>query len=87
MFGKKKNATKSANLSVAIDNLTSQFTNMITALRSTSEEAIAAKETKEREIAELQTECNNLAYVSARAIKLANNISKVFDEDGSSSDR
>lgn len=87
MFGKKKNATKSANLSVAIDNLTSQFTNMITALRSTSEEAIIAKETKEREIAELQTECNNLAHVSARALKLASNISKVFDEDGSSSDR
>ena len=84
MFEKKKSTAKSANLSESIDNLTSQFTSMITALRSTSEKAITEKETKEREIAELQTECNNLAYVSARAIKLANNISKVFDEDGSS---
>lgn len=85
MFGKKKSVviptTKSANLSAVIDNLTSQFTNMITTLRSTSEEAIAAKETKEREIAELQNECNNLAHVSARALKLASNISKVFDEN------
>ena len=81
MFGKKKNVVKAANLSTAIDNLTSQFTNMITALRSTSEEAIAAKETKEREIAEMQAECDNLAHVSARALKLASNISKVFDEN------
>lgn len=85
MFGKKKSVviptTKSANLSAVIDNLTSQFTNMITTLRNTSEEAIAAKETKEREIAELQNECNNLAHVSARALKLASNISKVFDEN------
>lgn len=87
MFGKQKNTAKSENLSEAIDNLTSQFTKMITALRSTSEEAITEKETKEREIAELQNECNNLAHVSARALKLASNISKVFDEDGSSSDR
>lgn len=88
MFWKKKsgNSTKSANLSASIDNLTSQFTNMITALRSTSEKALTAKETKEREIAELQTECNNLTHVSARALKLANNISKIFDEDGSSGD-
>lgn len=86
MFGKQKSIAKSENLSEAIDNLTSQFTKMITALRSTSEEAITAKETKEREIAILQTECNNLANVSVRAMKLANNISKVFDEDGSSSD-
>lgn len=85
MFGKKKDTAKSANLSSAIDNLTSQFTKMITTLRSTSEEAITEKETKEREIAVLQTECDNLTQVSARALKLANNISKVFDEDGSSS--
>ena len=85
MFGKKKSMVKSENLSAAIDNLTSQFTKMITALRSTSEEAITEKETKEREIAVLQNECNNLAHVSARALKLASNISKVFDEDGSSS--
>ena len=87
MFGKKKSTVKSADLSIAIDNLTSQFTKMITALRSTSEEAITEKETKEREIAELQTKCDKLAHVSARALKLANNISKVFNEDGSSSDR
>lgn len=86
MFGKQKSMAKSENLSEAIDNLTSQFTKMITALRSTSEEAITEKETKEREIAELQTECDKLAHVSVRAMKLANNISKVFDEDGSSSD-
>ena len=86
MFEKKKSTVKSADLSAAIDNLTSQFTKMITALRSTSEEAITEKETKEREIAVLQTECHHLTNVSARALKLANNISKVFDEDGSSGD-
>ena len=74
MFGRKKNATKSANLSVAIDNLTSQFTNMIT----TSEEAIAAKETKEREIAEMQAECNNLKAVSDRALMLSDKIANIF---------
>jgi hypothetical protein len=78
MFGKKKNAVKSANLSVAIDNLTSQFTNMITALRSTSEEAIAAKETKEREIAEMQAECDNLKTVSDRALMLSDKIANIF---------
>lgn len=78
MFGKKKRATKSANLSVAIDNLTSQFTNMITALRSTSEEAITAKETKEREIEELQAECNNLKAVSDRALMLSDKIANIF---------
>ena len=78
MFGRKKNATKSANLSVAIDNLTSQFTNMITTLRSTSEEAIAAKETKEREIAEMQAECNNLKAVSDRALMLSDKIANIF---------
>ena len=86
MFGKQKSMAKSENLSEAIDNLTSQFTKIITALRSTSEEAITEKETKEREIAELQTECDNLANVSIRAMKLANNISKIFNEDGSSGD-
>ena len=83
MFGKKKNAviptTKSANLSAAIDNLTSQFTNMITTLRSTSEEAIAAKETKEREIAEMQAECNNLKAVSDRALMLSDKIANIFN--------
>lgn len=83
MFGKKKNAviptTKSANLSAAIDNLTSQFTNMIATLRSTSEEAIAAKETKEREIAEMQAECNNLKAVSDRALMLSDKIANIFN--------
>ena len=82
MFGKKKNAviptTKSANLSAAIDNLTSQFTNMIATLRSTSEEAIAAKETKEREIAEIQAECDNLKAVSDRALMLSDKIANIF---------
>ena len=77
MFG-KKSVVKSANLSVAIDNLTSQFTNMITALRSTSEEAIAAKETKEREIAEMQAECDNLKAVSDRALMLSDKIANIF---------
>ena len=83
MFGKKKSvvipATKSTNLSAAIDNLTSQFTNMITTLRSTSEEAIAAKETKEREIAEMQAECNNLKAVSDRALMLSDKIANIFN--------
>ena len=83
MFGKKKSvvipATKSANLSAAIDNLTSQFTNMITTLRSTSEEAIAAKETTEREIAEMQAECNNLKAVSDRALMLSDKIANIFN--------
>lgn len=76
MFGKK--ATKSANLSAAIDNLTSQFTTMVNTLRSTSEEAITAKETKEREIAELQTECDNLKAVSDRALMLSDKIANIF---------
>lgn len=79
MFGKKKNVVKAANLSTAIDNLTSQFTNMITALRSTSEEAIAAKETKEREIAEMQAECDNLKAVSDRALMLSDKIANIFN--------
>ena len=79
MFGKRKNAVKAANLSTAIDNLTSQFTNMITALRSTSEEAIKAKETKEREIAEMQAECNNLKAVSDRALTLSDKIANIFN--------
>lgn len=78
MFGKKKSVVKAANLSVAIDNLTSQFTNMITALRSTSEEAISAKETKEREIAEMQAECDNLKAVSDRALMLSDKIANIF---------
>ena len=78
MFGKKKNVVKAANLSTAIDNLTSQFTNMIASLRSTSEEAIAIKETKEREIAELQTECDNLKAVSDRALMLSDKIANIF---------
>lgn len=79
MFGKKKNGVKAANLSTVIDNLTSQFTNMITALRSTSEEAIAAKETKEREIAEMQAECDNLKAVSDRALMLSDKIANIFN--------
>ena len=78
MLGKKKNVVKAANLSTAIDNLTSQFTNMIASLRSTSEEAIAIKETKEREIAELQTECDNLKAVSDRALMLSDKIANIF---------
>lgn len=82
MFGKKKSVviptTKSENLSAAIDNLTSQFTSMIDTLRKTSAEAIITKEVKEKEIAELQTECNNLKAVSDRALTLSDKIANIF---------
>ena len=82
MFGKKKSVViqplKSEKLSVAIDNLTSQFTSMIDTLRKTSAEAIMTKEVKEKEIAELQTKCNNLKAVSDRALMLSDKIANIF---------
>lgn len=83
----KEPVVNSSNLSSEIDNIVKAFTTMITNLQNKSVEANSLKLKKEEEIAALTKECDNLANVSARATKLANNISKIFDEDGSQSDR
>ena len=82
----KDTVVNSSNLSSDIDNIVKAFTTMITNLQNKSVEANSLKLKKEEEIAALTKECDNLASVSARATKLANNISKIFDEDGSQSD-
>lgn len=82
----KEPVVNSSTLSSEIDNIVNAFTNMISNLNKKAEEANTAKMKKEEEIAALTKECDNLANVSARATKLANNISKIFDEDGSQSD-
>lgn len=83
----KEPVVNSGSLSSEIDNIVNAFTTMITNLQNKSVEANSLKLKKEEEIAALTKECDNLANVSARATKLANNISKIFDEDGSQSDR
>ena len=82
----KETVVNSGSLSSEIDSIVNAFTTMITNLQNKSVEANTLKLQKEEEIAALTKECNNLAIVSARATKLANNISKIFDEDGSKSD-
>ena len=82
----KETVVNSGSLSSEIDSIVNAFTTMITNLQNKSVEANTLKLQKEEEIAALTKECNNLANVSARATKLANNISKIFDEDGSKSD-
>ena len=82
----KESVVNSGSLSSEIDNIVNAFTTMITNLQNKSVEANTLKLQKEEEIAVLTKECDNLASVSARATKLANNIAKIFDEDGSSSD-
>ena len=90
MFNFNKNSKKtvavSSTLSSEIDNIVTAFTTMISNLNKKAEEANVAKMKKEEEIAVLTKECDNLANVSARATKLANNISKIFDENGGTSD-
>lgn len=83
----KKTVKESGSLLSEIDNIVNAFTTMITNLQNKSIEANSLKLKKEEEIAALTKECDNLASVSARATKLANNISKIFYEDGSQSDR
>lgn len=83
----KKTAEVSSTLSSEIDNIVNAFTTMISKLNKKAEEANAAKMKKEEEIAVLTKECDNLAAVSSRALKLSNNISKIFDENDSSNDR
>lgn len=82
----KETVAVSSTLSSEIDNIVNAFTNMISNLNKKAEEATIAKMKKEDEIAVLAKECDNLANVSARATKLANNISKIFDENGGTSD-
>ena len=82
-----KEPVNSGSLSSEIDNIVNAFTTMITNLQNKSIEANSLKLKKEEEIVALTKECDNLASVSDRATKLANNISKIFDEDGSQSDR
>lgn len=82
----KKTVAVSSTLSSEIDNIVNTFTNMISNLNKKAEEANAAKMKKEEEIAVLARECDNLAAVSTRALKLSNNISKIFDENGGTSD-
>lgn len=82
----KKTVEVSSTLSSEIDNIVNAFTTMISNLNKKAEEANAAKMKKEEEIAVLTRECDNLAAVSTRALKLSNNISKIFDENGGTSD-
>lgn len=82
----KEPVVNSGSLSSEIDGIVKAFTTMITNLQNKSVEANSLKLKKEEEIVALTKECDNLAIVSARATKLANNISKIFDEDGSQSD-
>ena len=77
----KETVAVSSTLSSEIDNIVNAFTNMINNLNKKAEEANAAKIKKEEEIAALTKECDNLAAVSSRALKLSNNISKIFDEN------
>lgn len=90
MFKFNKNSKKtvevSSTLSSEIDNIVNTFTTMISNLNKKAEEATIAKMKKEDEIAVLTRECDNLAAVSTRALKLSNNISKIFDENGGTSD-
>lgn len=87
-FNKKAKETVavSSTLSFEIDNIVNAFTTMISNLNKKAEEANAAKMKKEEEIAALTKECDNLAAVSARALNLSNNISKIFDANGGTSD-
>ena len=86
-FNKKaKETTVSSTLFSEIDNIVNAFTTMISNLNKKVEEANAAKMKKEEEIAVLAKECDNLAAVSARALKLSSNISKMFYENGGTSD-
>lgn len=86
-FNKKaKEIAVSSTLSSEIDNIVNAFTTMISNLNKKAEEANAAKMKKEEEIAALTKECDNLAAVSTRALKLSSNISKMFDENGGTSD-
>lgn len=86
-FNKKfKTVEVSNTLSSEIDNIVNTFTTMINKLNKKAAEANEAKMKKEEEIAVLAKECDNLASVSSRALKLSNNISKIFDENGGTSD-
>ena len=86
-FNKKaKETAVSSTLSSEIDNIVNAFTTMISNLNKKAEEANEAKKKKEDEIAALTKECDNLAAVSTRALKLSSNISKMFDENGGTSD-
>ena len=82
----KETVAVSSTLSSEIDSIVNTFTNMISNLNKKAEEANAAKMKKEEEIAVLTKECDNLAAVSTRALKLSSNISKIFDENGGTSD-
>ena len=82
----KETVVNSGSLSSEIDSIVNAFTTMITNLNNKSAEANSLKLQKEEEIAALTKECDNLASVSTRATKLANNISKIFDENGGTSD-
>ena len=82
----KESVVNSSTLSSEIDNIVNVFTNMISNLNKKAEEANTAKMKKEEEIAVLTKECDNLAAVSSRALKLSNNISKIFNENGGTSD-
>lgn len=90
MFKSNKTAKEpvkvSSKLSSDIDSIVNAFTTMISNLNKKAEEANEAKIKKEEEMAILAKECDNLAAVSARALKLSNNISKIFDENGGTSD-
>lgn len=86
MFKLTKSVKTSSNLSTEIDSIVSVFTTTIDSLKQKANEANAIKAAKEEEILTLQQECDRLSEVSARASKLSNNISKIFDENGGSSD-
>lgn len=84
IFSKTKTATtvrqvSAAALGTEIDNLTKAFTTTVTKLQAKAKEATALKETKEAEIAALQTECANLEAVSNRATNIADKIASLFN--------
>lgn len=78
MFGSKK-VKAASELTAAIDGLTKSFTTMVEVLNQTSQEAETIKADKEKEIKELQQECDNLKAVSERATGLAAKIANIFN--------
>lgn len=78
MFNKKKKEIQASDLSTAIDNLTSQFANMIKVLKDTSEQALSEKAVKEQKIVSLKVECSNLEDVSNRALQMSDKIANIF---------
>lgn len=86
IFSKKTVATatkvvkvSAETLGAEIDNLTKSFTTLSVKLRNKAAEAQALKESKEAEIAALQTECAGLEAVNNRASGIADKIDGFFN--------